>query len=218
MENLTIIQRVGINLCIHLWLEKCVHCLLVSKPSRSLVCSQVKMDTYLIVNAVQLGKAIAPFSQTVSRTKVDQVDYQPSKPLCAGTWNVLLCTFRTPCMGTSNWGKWKKFSLIDLAPWCEDIVFSWVKLVDRRCNASTKPMNYQNFLLRGFLAVVHWLHSPPGFTVMAFCEGRLASGTPTWLVGCHTLSLAGPRSLPSFLVLCCIKPVKILWECLRPFF
>lgn len=30
-----------------------------------------------------------------------------------------------------------------------------------------------------------------GFTVMAFCEGRLASGTPTWLVGCHTLSLAG---------------------------
>ena len=31
----------------------------------------------------------------------------------------------------------------------------------------------------------------PGFTVMAFCEGRLASGTPTWLVGCHTLSLAG---------------------------
>ena len=31
----------------------------------------------------------------------------------------------------------------------------------------------------------------PGFTVMAFCEGRLASGTPAWLVGCHTLSLAG---------------------------
>ncbi|CAJ1456224.1 unnamed protein product [Effrenium voratum] len=30
-----------------------------------------------------------------------------------------------------------------------------------------------------------------GFTVMAFCEGRLASGTPAWLVGCHTLSLAG---------------------------
>ncbi|CAJ1330834.1 unnamed protein product [Effrenium voratum] len=26
---------------------------------------------------------------------------------------------------------------------------------------------------------------------MAFCEGRLASGTPAWLVGCHTLSLAG---------------------------
>mmetsp|Transcript_16720 Transcript_16720/g.35488 ORF Transcript_16720/g.35488 Transcript_16720/m.35488 type:complete len:907 (-) Transcript_16720:136-2856(-) len=30
-----------------------------------------------------------------------------------------------------------------------------------------------------------------GFCVMAFCEGRLASGTPTWLIGCHTLSLAG---------------------------
>jgi len=30
-----------------------------------------------------------------------------------------------------------------------------------------------------------------GFTVMAFCEGRLAAGTPVWLVGCHTLSLAG---------------------------
>jgi len=30
-----------------------------------------------------------------------------------------------------------------------------------------------------------------GFTVAAFCEGRLASGTPSWLVGCHTLSLAG---------------------------
>lgn len=30
-----------------------------------------------------------------------------------------------------------------------------------------------------------------GFCVMAFCEGRLAPGTPTWLVGCHTLSLAG---------------------------
>lgn len=30
-----------------------------------------------------------------------------------------------------------------------------------------------------------------GFCVMAFCEGRLATGTPTWLVGCHTLSLAG---------------------------
>jgi len=30
-----------------------------------------------------------------------------------------------------------------------------------------------------------------GFTVMAFCEGRLATGTPTWLVGCHTLSLSG---------------------------
>lgn len=30
-----------------------------------------------------------------------------------------------------------------------------------------------------------------GFCVMAFCEGRLAAGTPTWLIGCHTLSLAG---------------------------
>lgn len=30
-----------------------------------------------------------------------------------------------------------------------------------------------------------------GFTVMIFCEGRLASGVPTWLIGCHTLSLAG---------------------------
>jgi hypothetical protein len=30
-----------------------------------------------------------------------------------------------------------------------------------------------------------------GFCVMAFCEGRLAVGTPTWLIGCHTLSLAG---------------------------
>lgn len=30
-----------------------------------------------------------------------------------------------------------------------------------------------------------------GFTVMAFCEGRLAAGNPPWLVGCHTLSLAG---------------------------
>eukprot|EP00933_Yihiella_yeosuensis_P005576 TRINITY_DN110119_c0_g1_i1.p1 TRINITY_DN110119_c0_g1~~TRINITY_DN110119_c0_g1_i1.p1 ORF type:complete len:933 (+),score=196.75 TRINITY_DN110119_c0_g1_i1:124-2922(+) len=30
-----------------------------------------------------------------------------------------------------------------------------------------------------------------GFTVMAFCEGRLAVGTPPWLVGAHTLSLAG---------------------------
>lgn len=30
-----------------------------------------------------------------------------------------------------------------------------------------------------------------GFTVAAFCEGRLATGTPSWLVGCHTLSLAG---------------------------
>jgi len=30
-----------------------------------------------------------------------------------------------------------------------------------------------------------------GFCVMAFCEGRLAAGTPVWLIGCHTLSLAG---------------------------
>lgn len=30
-----------------------------------------------------------------------------------------------------------------------------------------------------------------GFCVMAFCEGRLAAGTPQWLIGCHTLSLAG---------------------------
>mmetsp|Transcript_97453 Transcript_97453/g.271081 ORF Transcript_97453/g.271081 Transcript_97453/m.271081 type:complete len:889 (-) Transcript_97453:334-3000(-) len=30
-----------------------------------------------------------------------------------------------------------------------------------------------------------------GFCVMAFCEGRLAVGTPVWLIGCHTLSLAG---------------------------
>lgn len=30
-----------------------------------------------------------------------------------------------------------------------------------------------------------------GFCVMAFCEGRLAHGTPSWLIGCHTLSLAG---------------------------
>eukprot|EP00425_Heterocapsa_triquetra_P032607 CAMPEP_0195103932 /NCGR_PEP_ID=MMETSP0448-20130528/72802_1 /TAXON_ID=66468 /ORGANISM="Heterocapsa triquestra, Strain CCMP 448" /LENGTH=173 /DNA_ID=CAMNT_0040139689 /DNA_START=89 /DNA_END=606 /DNA_ORIENTATION=- len=30
-----------------------------------------------------------------------------------------------------------------------------------------------------------------GFCVMAFCEGRLAAGTPTWLIGAHTLSLAG---------------------------
>ena len=37
-----------------------------------------------------------------------------------------------------------------------------------------------------------------GFTVMAFCEGRLASGTPTWLVGCHTLSLAGLLLLQTF--------------------
>jgi len=29
-----------------------------------------------------------------------------------------------------------------------------------------------------------------GFCVMAFCEGRLALGTPSWLIGCHTLSLA----------------------------
>lgn len=30
-----------------------------------------------------------------------------------------------------------------------------------------------------------------GFCVMAFCEGRLAAGTPSWLIGCHTLTLAG---------------------------
>jgi hypothetical protein len=30
-----------------------------------------------------------------------------------------------------------------------------------------------------------------GFVVMSFCEGRLAAGTPSWLIGCHTLSLAG---------------------------
>jgi len=30
-----------------------------------------------------------------------------------------------------------------------------------------------------------------GFCVMAFCEGRLAAGTPPWLIGCHTLSLTG---------------------------
>jgi len=30
-----------------------------------------------------------------------------------------------------------------------------------------------------------------GFCVMAFCEGRLSSGTPPWLISCHTLSLAG---------------------------
>lgn len=30
-----------------------------------------------------------------------------------------------------------------------------------------------------------------GFCVMAFCEGRIAAGTPVWLIGCHTLSLAG---------------------------
>jgi len=30
-----------------------------------------------------------------------------------------------------------------------------------------------------------------GFCVMAFCEGKLASGTPTWIVGCHTLALSG---------------------------
>lgn len=29
-----------------------------------------------------------------------------------------------------------------------------------------------------------------GFVVIAFCEGRLAQGTPTWLIGCHTLSIA----------------------------
>jgi len=30
-----------------------------------------------------------------------------------------------------------------------------------------------------------------GFCVLAFCEGRLPHGCPTWLVGCHTISLAG---------------------------
>jgi len=30
-----------------------------------------------------------------------------------------------------------------------------------------------------------------GFCVMAFCEGRLAAGTPAWLIGAHTLCLAG---------------------------
>eukprot|EP00429_Kryptoperidinium_foliaceum_P061785 CAMPEP_0176100330 /NCGR_PEP_ID=MMETSP0120_2-20121206/50319_1 /TAXON_ID=160619 /ORGANISM="Kryptoperidinium foliaceum, Strain CCMP 1326" /LENGTH=177 /DNA_ID=CAMNT_0017434371 /DNA_START=84 /DNA_END=614 /DNA_ORIENTATION=- len=30
-----------------------------------------------------------------------------------------------------------------------------------------------------------------GFCVMAFCEGRIAAGTPTWLIGCHTLCLGG---------------------------
>mmetsp|Transcript_37748 Transcript_37748/g.87229 ORF Transcript_37748/g.87229 Transcript_37748/m.87229 type:complete len:937 (-) Transcript_37748:68-2878(-) len=30
-----------------------------------------------------------------------------------------------------------------------------------------------------------------GFCVMAFCEGRLQAGTPTWLIGSHTLSLVG---------------------------
>lgn len=30
-----------------------------------------------------------------------------------------------------------------------------------------------------------------GFCVMMFCEGRLAAGTPNWLIGCHTLALAG---------------------------
>lgn len=42
---------------------------------------------------------------------------------------------------------------------------------------------------------IRWALLAPGFTVMAFCEGRLASGTPTWLVGCHTLSLAGSPPL-----------------------
>merc|ERR1719258_649531 len=26
---------------------------------------------------------------------------------------------------------------------------------------------------------------------MMFCEGRLAAGTPNWLIGCHTIALAG---------------------------
>lgn len=30
-----------------------------------------------------------------------------------------------------------------------------------------------------------------GFCVMMFCEGRLNAETPPWLVGCHTLALAG---------------------------
>lgn len=30
-----------------------------------------------------------------------------------------------------------------------------------------------------------------GFCVMMFCEGRLSPETPAWLVGCHTLALAG---------------------------
>jgi len=30
-----------------------------------------------------------------------------------------------------------------------------------------------------------------GFCVMMFCEGRLAAGTPNWLIGCHTLALSG---------------------------
>lgn len=30
-----------------------------------------------------------------------------------------------------------------------------------------------------------------GFCITAFCEGRLAAGTPDWLIGCHALSLAG---------------------------
>jgi hypothetical protein len=30
-----------------------------------------------------------------------------------------------------------------------------------------------------------------GFCVMMFCEGRLAAGTPNWLIGCHTIALAG---------------------------
>eukprot|EP00747_Dinoflagellata_sp_TGD_P159040 gnl/TRDRNA2_/TRDRNA2_177867_c1_seq10.p1 gnl/TRDRNA2_/TRDRNA2_177867_c1~~gnl/TRDRNA2_/TRDRNA2_177867_c1_seq10.p1 ORF type:complete len:819 (+),score=187.42 gnl/TRDRNA2_/TRDRNA2_177867_c1_seq10:81-2537(+) len=30
-----------------------------------------------------------------------------------------------------------------------------------------------------------------GFCVMAFCEGRLSTEAPGWLIGCHTLSLAG---------------------------
>jgi len=30
-----------------------------------------------------------------------------------------------------------------------------------------------------------------GFAVMALCEGRLAAGTPSWLVGAHVLAMAG---------------------------
>lgn len=58
----------------------------------------------------------------------------------------------------------------------------------------SKPMNINELPELFAPWISYGLHSPPGFTVMAFCEGRLASGTPTWLVGCHTLSLAGPRS------------------------
>ena len=43
---------------------------------------------------------------------------------------------------------------------------------------------------------------------MAFCEGRLASGTPSWLVGCHTLSLAGVPGVASLAMSCsCGRPL-----------